>query len=67
MTPPLAVLGAVVVLLSALLDKATAATCYANFGAKDFPSCINLAPSLALHWSVSGGSITFAADVDGGV
>ncbi|KAG2444120.1 hypothetical protein HYH02_009061 [Chlamydomonas schloesseri] len=56
---------AVALVLRDLLHEAQAATCYAAFSAKDYPACVNVAPQFALHWSVGGGYITFAADVDG--
>jgi hypothetical protein len=50
-----------------LLRHAAAAGCYLAASPQDFPHCVLLAPSFALHWRLlpADGSIRFALHVDG--
>ncbi|KAI8841989.1 PHM/PNGase F domain-containing protein [Chytriomyces cf. hyalinus JEL632] len=48
----------------ALYTHVQAATCYANLPKSQFPNCVLIDPSYALHWSTNGSAIIFGVDVD---
>lgn len=52
-------------LVLAAAPMARAATCYANLHMQAYPSCQEVSATVALHWAVADGEITFGIDADG--